>query len=183
MKIIAVVGLPGSGKSELIAHLIEKYHWPKVYFGDVTFCEMKRRDLPINEKNERMVREELREKFGKLHYAKKVIEEIRLLGDSEYVIVESLYMWEEYLKFKEEFGADFFTIAVHASPKTRYERLGKREYRSLTPEEVRSRDYAQIGNLSQGGPIAMADYMVVNEGSRDELVEQTNLVIKNINKK
>ncbi|NTU66436.1 MAG: AAA family ATPase [Candidatus Moranbacteria bacterium] len=182
MKIIAVIGLPGSGKSELISYLIEKYHWPKVYFGDVTFDEMKRRELPINEKNERMVREELREKYGKLHYADKVIEKIESLRGSEYVIVESLYMWEEYLRFKEEFGDDFVTIAVYASPKTRYNRLMNREYRPLTEEESKSRDYAQIGNLSQGGPIAMADYLVVNEGTKEELVEKTDKVIKNINK-
>jgi len=75
-KVIAILGLPGSGKTEAINYLIKKYGWPRVYFGDVTFDELKMRGLEINEKNERMVREDLREKHGRLHYATKVIEKI-----------------------------------------------------------------------------------------------------------
>jgi len=59
-KIIAVLGLPGSGKSEVINFLMKKYGWPKVYFGEPTFEELERLNLPITEKNERMARESLR---------------------------------------------------------------------------------------------------------------------------
>lgn len=41
--ILAIVGLPGSGKTEAIEYLKEKLGWPKIYFGDVTFDRMKER--------------------------------------------------------------------------------------------------------------------------------------------
>ena len=182
MKIIAILGLPGSGKSELISYLLKEYSLPKVYFGDVTFSEMERRGLLINEKNERIVREELRDKFGKLHYANEIIKKIKSLSKSDCVIVESLYTWDEYLKFKEEFGESFVTIAVYASPKIRYDRLENRKNRPLNSEESKSRDYSQIENLSQGGPIAMAEYMVINNGLKDELFIKAESIIKILTK-
>jgi len=170
--IFAVVGLPGSGKTEVINYLMEKYKWPKVYFGDVTFDEMKVRNLDINEKNERFVREDLRKMYGQLHYARKVIEKIEKIIDQENILVESLYSWEEYLEFKKEFGDDFRVLAVYSSPDSRIKRLGNRAKRPLTKEEVVSRDYAQIENLHQGGPIARADFTVINEGEMKDLYKQ-----------
>lgn len=178
--ILAVVGLPGSGKTEVINYLMGKYKWPKVYFGDVTFDEMKVRNLDINEKNERFVREDLRKQYGQLHYAKKVIEKIKELTDKQNVLVESLYSWEEYLEFKKEFGDDFRVIAVYSSPDTRIKRLGNRSKRPLTKEEVVSRDYAQIENLHQGGPIARADFTVINEGEMDDLYKQVDRIVPEI---
>lgn len=168
-KVIAIIGLSGAGKSEVVDHIIDAYGCPKVYFGDVTFDEMKRRGLRVNEFNERMVREGLREEFGSLVYADRVIEKIRTLNGDGPVLVESLYSWEEYLRFRAEFGDAFVTIAVHASPAIRYDRLKNRPKRPLTIEEARSRDYSQIENLHQAGPIAMADFLVVNEGTKEEL--------------
>lgn len=176
-KIIAILGLPGSGKSEAIEYLIKKYSWPKVYFGVVTFDEMKKRELEINEKNEREVRESLRAQFGQLIYAHRVIEKIENLGGDNNILVESLYSWPEYLEFKKKFNDDFITIAVYASPKIRYERLNKRPVRPLTPEECQSRDYAQIENLTQAGPIAMADYTVINETTMEYLYAQIDKII------
>jgi len=176
-KIIAVVGLPGSGKTEVIEYLMQKHKWPKVYFGDVTFDEMKARGLEVNEKNERIVREDLRVKFGRLHYASKVVEKIENIKENTNILVESLYDWKEYLFFKEKFGDDFVTIAVYTSPKTRYSRLANRPVRPLTFEEAQSRDYAQIENLFQAGPIAMADYTANNEGSKDNLYQQVDEII------
>lgn len=181
-KIIAILGLPGSGKTEAINYLIKKFNWPKVYFGDVTFDEMKRRGLEINEKNEREVREGLRAQFGQVIYARRVIEKIKNLPDEVNVLVESLYSWPEYLEFKKEFGDSFITIAVYASPKIRYERLGKRSVRPLTPQECQSRDYAQIENLTQAGAIAMTDYTAINEQSTENLYSQIDKIIEKINK-
>jgi dephospho-CoA kinase len=179
-KIVAILGLPGSGKTEAINYLIKKLNWLKVYFGDVTFDEMKSRGIEINEENEREVREGLRAQFGQLIYAQRVIKKIESLPDDKNVLVESLYSWPEYSEFKKKFGKDFITIAVYASPKIRYERLGKRPVRPLTPEECLSRDYAQIENLFQGGPIAIADYTVINEGSKKDLYEQVDRIINDL---
>lgn len=179
-KVIAILGLPGAGKTEVINYLIKKYNWPKVYFGEVTFNEVKRRRLEINEKNERMVREDLREKYGRLHYASQVIKKIEALPSSTDVLVESLYDWKEYLLFKEKFSGEFITIAIYASSETRYERLAKRPERTLTPEVAQSRDYAQIENIFQAGPIAMANYTINNEGTFKELYKQIDGIINKI---
>lgn len=176
-RIIAVLGLPGSGKSVVINYIMRVYGWPRVYFGDVTFDEVKRRGLEVNEANERLVREGLRAEFGMLVYAERVIEKIHALKGDKPVLVESLYSWQEYLRFKEVFGDMFKTVAVHAAPGLRYDRLSNRRERPLTMEEARSRDYSQIENLHQGGPIAMADYVVLNDGAPGKLVSQSDVIV------
>lgn len=181
-KIIVILGLPGAGKSEVINYLINKYKWPKVYFGEPTFDELRRRNLPFTEKNEKMAREGLRKKYGKLFYARQVIKKIKKIKDKSNVIVESLYMWEEYLEFKKVFGDKFMAIAVHASPEIRYARLKSRKDRPLSRKEAQSRDYSQIENLHQGGPIAMADFIIVNEGTKDKLKNNIDKIINKLKK-
>lgn len=169
--ILAIVGLPGAGKTEATNYLMSKTGWPKVYFGDVTFEEMKKSGLEINEENERKTREALRAEYGMGAYAKLSLPKIEeSLDQKGGVIVESLYSWEEYLIMKERFGADFRCLAILSSPAIRMERMLKRPVRPLrSPEEFTSRDYAQIGNSHQAGPIARSDYFIVNEGTMDEL--------------
>lgn len=170
--IIAVVGLTGSGKSETTNYILKKTGWPKVYFGQATFDEMARRKLEINETNERTVREELRKKYGMGAYAILNVPKIReFLKTSDGVVVESLYSWEEYIAIRKEFSNQFKVLAVWASPNVRIHRMESRPERRLTPAETESRDFAQIENLHQAGPIARADAMVINEGSLEELCQ------------
>jgi len=176
-KIVAVVGMPGSGKSEVVK-VLEEVHFLKVYFGEVVFERMKKEGLEINEKNERATREKLRKEGGMGVMAEKSLPKIEEKLKKGDVVVESLYSWEEYLILKEKYGKKFKVIAVYASPKTRYKRLGKRNVRPLTQEEARSRDYTQIGNLNTGGPIAIADFTIINEGSRKKLEKETKAFIK-----
>ena len=59
-KIIAVVGMCGSGKT-VATEAFEKAGYKKVYFGAITMDALKERGLPINEQNERIIREELKQ--------------------------------------------------------------------------------------------------------------------------
>lgn len=181
-KIIAVLGMPGGGKSEAIQYLQKKYEWPKVYFGDVTFNEMNKRGLERNQANERLVREDLRNMHGDDYYAKEVIKMIDALGDVPVVLVESFYSAAEYRTFKERFGDEFLTIAIHARPSIRYNRLTERTERPLSRQETEERDWAQLNRLTQGTPIALSDFMIVNEGSKDDLHGALDTVIEQLKK-
>ena len=167
-KIIAVVGMCGSGKSEAVKYFTDK-GFKKVYFGDVVITELKSRGLEINEKNERKIREELRVEFGMGVMAIKSIEKIREYFNTTDVVIESMYSWEEFKIIKEAFGDDFEVLAIYTTKGIRYERLGRREFRPLTNEEAMSRDLSEIENLDKGGPIAFADYTLINDSNLEEL--------------
>jgi len=177
LKIIAVLGMPGSGKSEAIEYLQRKYEWPKVYFGDVTFNEIEKRGLERTQANERLVREDLRNLHGEDHYAKEVVKMIDALGEVPIVLVESFYSAAEYRVFKERFGDAFVTVTIHARPSVRYSRLATRPDRPLSLQEAEERDWAQLTRLTQGTPIALADYIIVNQGTKEELQQELDQVV------
>ncbi|MDP3899990.1 MAG: AAA family ATPase [bacterium] len=180
--IIAIIGLPGSGKTVAIEYLMEKLHCPKIYFGDATFDELKKRRMEINETNERQIREELRAQHGMAAFATVNLPKIETaLETNDVVLIESLYSWEEYLKLKEKFGEQLNLITIYSSPKTRYARLVNRPIRPLTNEDARSRDHSQIENLHQAGPIAISDFTVINEGGVDDLHSALDAILKKFN--
>lgn len=178
--VLAIVGLPGAGKTEAIKYVVEKTGWPKVYFGNSTFDELKKQGLKVNEVNERKVREELREKFGMAAFAILSLSKIKKLYRDSSVILESLYSWEEYEVLSKEYKEAFMVLAIYASPRIRKQRLVTRRERPLTVEEFVSRDYSQIANLHQAGPIARADYIVINEGTFQDLRKNLDQVLKKI---
>lgn len=178
--ILAIVGLTGSGKTETVEYLMKKTGWPKVYFGDATFDEMKKNGLEINEANERKTREELRKNLGMGAYAILSLPKVKNFFETSSVFIESLYSWEEYLEVKKEFGGTFKVLAVFSPLEERIKRLENRPNRPLTREEVISREYSQIENLHQAGPIACADFTVINEGTREELYKKLDEVISKL---
>ena len=176
--VLAVVGMPGAGKSVAVEHILKRLAWPKVYFGGIVIDEIQKRGLEVNEANERKMREDLRTEHGMGAMAVLSLPKIKeLLAASPAVLIESHYSWEEYTVLKKEFGDAFKVLAMYASPQTRAVRLAKRPERPLTAEEVRSRDHSQIENLHQGGPIAIADFTVVNEGTFDDLYRALDQVL------
>lgn len=179
--VLALVGLAGSGKTEAMEYLVEKLKCPKVYFGDATFDEMRKNGLEINEANERKTREEIRSKYGMGAYAILSLQKVKDFYQENSVLVESLYSWEEYLEMKKEFGDSFKVLAIYASPDTRIKRLSDRPIRPLTKEELISRDYSQIENLHQAGPIARADWTIINEKTKKELYESLDEVLLELN--
>jgi dephospho-CoA kinase len=169
-RLIALVGLPGAGKTVVTEELV-RLGFQKIYFGELTFDKLKEEGLEVNETNERMMREKLRQVHGMAAYALLNIPKITAMLSHGDVMIESMYSWEEYLILKEQFE-QLEVLAIYAPPRLRYAWLAKRAYRPLREEEVRSREVAQIEKLHQAGPIAMADYTVVNTGTKSELIEE-----------
>lgn len=176
MKVVAIVGMAGAGKSE-VARVFEKHGFQKVRFGDITDEELKNKGLESDEKNECCIREQLRKKHGMAAYAKLNLPKIDSSLKSSNVVVDGLYSWEEYILLKEYYGRQFTTVAVWASPAARHARLADRKERPLTLEEAASRDKSEIENINKGGPIAMADFTIVNEVSLEKLEKETERVI------
>ena len=168
--------MAGAGKSE-VARLFARKGFVRIRFGDVTDDEVSKRGLVLNEANERSVRELLRKEHGMAAYAELNLPRIETALKTSGVVIDGLYSWEEYIHLKDHFGEDMCLVAVWASPATRYARLGRRRERPLTPEEAAGRDRAEIENLNKGGPIAVADFLVINESGLDDLARQTERII------
>ena len=176
MKVVSIVGMTGAGKSE-VARVFEENGFTRVRFGDVTDEEIRKRGLELDEKNERYIRELLRKEHGMAAYAKLNLPRIDSALRHSDVVIDGLYSWEEYTFLKTYYGEDFYVVAVWASPRTRYARLTSRLNRHLTLEEAASRDRAEVENINKGGPIAMADYTIINESSLENLKEEAKRII------
>ncbi len=174
---VALVGMPGAGKSEAAA-VFEKSDFSRIRFGNITDDEVRRRGLELNEQNEKIVREDLRKKHGMAAYAKLNIPKIDAALKNGNAVLDGLYSWEEYLLLKEKYEEQLKVVAVYSPPLLRYSRLAGRDVRPLTRKEAESRDRAEIEKLNKGGPIAMADCVIINEGTLDELQEQARKVIR-----
>ena len=177
-QIIAVVGLTGSGKTEATAAFIAA-GFSRVGFNDVFYEEFGKRNLEVNEPNERRVREEMRNKFGMEVMAVKALPKVEaLINQGKNVVVESLYSWAEYKVMKKRFGDQFRVLAIYAPPALRYARLSVRAVRPLTQEMASSRDYAEIEiPMEKAGPIAMADWTIQNVGSREDFLTEVKALV------
>lgn len=176
MQVASIVGMAGSGKSE-VARVFENNGFKKVRFGDITDEEVRNRGLKLNEENERLVRQQLRQEHGMAAYAELNLPKIDAMFKSSNVVVDGLYSWEEYTLLKSRYGNSFRVVSVWASPSTRYKRLGKRQVRPLTADEAASRDTAELENTNKGGPMAMADFTIINESSLKDLERETEKVL------
>lgn len=173
LKIIAFVGLTGSGKSTAVEHFTTK-GFPKVYFGGVILDAMKEAGIEITEQNERQFREDYRQKYGKDAVARKIVEQIHHLAEAgqHRIIADGIYTWTEYKIMKSEFPGELHVVATVAPRQLRYHRLSQRPVRPLTSTEAYARDTAEIENLEKGGPIAIADHYLINNGSIEHFDEQ-----------
>ncbi len=166
-KLVAVTGMPGSGKS-VVVEIFKEKGFNEIRFGDVTDKILKEKGMEINEENEARIRKEIREKYGMEAYAILNEEKIKEMLEKSSVVINGLRSYEEYLYLKRKYP-DMVLVGVHASQKTRIERIMKRKERNLSEEELKVRDYREIVDLHIGGSIAMSDIMIVNESSLEDL--------------
>ena len=95
------------------------------------------------------------------------------------VVIDGLYSYEEFEFLKKEYN-DLTLIAVETSAEKRYERLSKREIRSLTEKQAKQRDETEIEKLNIQKTIDSADFTLHNIFSEHELEEQIEKIIEKV---
>lgn len=172
IRTLALVGMPGSGKTLCAEHLQRKGYF-QFRFGGIVTDEVERRGLVINPENEKIVREELRANEGMDVMAKRALPKLQAaLETHQTVIIDGLYSFAEYKTLQQTFPESMVVVAIVAPRKLRYQRLAKRPIRPLTEAEAQARDWREIETIEKGGPIALADYTLVNDGTADVLLEK-----------
>ncbi|MBI2971847.1 MAG: AAA family ATPase [Candidatus Aenigmarchaeota archaeon] len=165
-KIIGIVGMPGSGKTEAL-HLFKSHGFPVFNMGDVvTRIEPAKRGIrELNEFVEQQIRTDLRRQYGKDAIAMLTSQEVEKI-DADVVVVAGIHSFPEIAYFKKKFGSDFVLIALEADGETRFKRLDSRKVRPLTREEFEHREINDRYDIPE--IVQQADYTVENEGTLRE---------------
>ena len=173
IKIIAFVGLAGTGKSTAVEYLTDR-NYPKVYFGGIILEEVAKRGLELTQENEQPIREELRATEGKDFVVKRIVKQIHdLINAGQHrIVADGLYSWTEFKVLKQEFPGELTVVAVVAPKHLRKHRLANRPVRPLNSDQVDRRDWAEIEGIEKGGPIAIADYYIHNDSDLEHFHQQ-----------
>lgn len=170
-KVVAVVGMCGTGKS-VVTEFLKQNGFSMIYFGGVVTGRVKEMGLPLTQENERPVREALRKEYGMAAMAIVSYPEIEEKIKKGNVVIDGLYSWDEYKFLKEKLGEKLILLSVVSDQKVRYERLKNRPIRPFTEEEAYKRDVTELETLAKGGPIAIADSFIYNNGTEEELIKK-----------
>ncbi len=178
-KIIAMVGMTGSGKSIASKHL-ESLGYQMIYFGGLTYERMQAEGIEYTVESDKQMRVQMRKDYGMGAYAILSMPKIKVALEKGDVVIDDLYSWAEYEELQKEFGDNIILICVVADKNIRYERLRTRETRSYTKEEAIGRDLNELGNLDKGRPISYADYFIFNNGTTEEYIKRLDEILKKI---
>lgn len=164
--VVCTVGLKGSGKS-VLSQAASELGYQVISLGDVVKKELSKLGVEPTDAALRSFSVEIRQKMGPAAVA--MLSQRLVKTDSTKVMFDGLRSLEEYRYFKQQYG-ECVLIAVHASPKTRFERLVMRG-RSDDPktfEDFCRRDEVEL-SFGMGSLLALADHHLVNEDiSEDE---------------
>ncbi|MCD6474064.1 MAG: flagellar hook-basal body complex protein FliE [Thermoplasmata archaeon] len=174
MKAIAFTGMPGAGKSEAVK-VAEEMGINVIKMGDVVRKEAKKKGLALTDENLGGLADEMRKKHGKEIWAKKCLEELK---GKDIVVIDGIRNIEEVEVFRQHIK-NFILVAIHASPKIRYERIARRRRTDDTEsiEKMKEREKREL-SWGLGDVIAMADIVIINEGDLEEFREKIKKLLK-----
>ncbi len=163
MKLIVTVGMPGSGKDELIG-VARSMGLAVLKMGDLVRAETRRRGLPVTNANVARVATEARDKQGPGVWAQRALPKLT----ETKMLVDGCRSDSEVTVFRHHFG-DLYVLGIYASPDTRYERMTSRSQADDGGDlqEFYDRDRREL-KWGIGNAFTLADGMLINEGSLDE---------------
>ena len=160
MKVLGIVGLPGSGKGEF-SKIAEQMGIPVVVMGDIIREEVRKAGLPPTGENMGIVSKNLREKHGMAAIAISCIPVVECI-DSDLVLIDGLRGDAEVRVLQDHFP-NFVLIAITAPDEMRCSRLCDRgrsdDITCISELHERDSRETSFGLLNA---VKMADYILEN---------------------
>ena len=123
ISVIAVCGLPGSGKGEF-SRIMGKYNIPILSMGDLVREELRNRNMEETPENVGKVAIDLREKFGDGVLAERLAPFVELkMVDNTLIVIEGMRGIAEYDIFKDLWPDRFKILAVECDVEVRWNRI------------------------------------------------------------
>lgn len=176
-KVVAISGMPGAGKG-VASEAGKQLGFDVLVLGDVIREETQRRGLEPTPRNMGTVMLQVREDEGAAAVAKRLLPKIEA-SRANLLIVEGVRSLSELAELKSKY--EVVMVAIHASPKTRFQRLLSRG-RSDDPktwEVFYERDDREL-KVGLGNVISLADIVVTNEGTIAELQEAVKAALSKL---
>lgn len=182
--IIGITGTLGAGKGTIVEYLQTKgfkHYSVRAYITQ----ELERRGLPINRDNMVAVGNDLREKNSPSYIVEQLFEGAKKEGGD--CVIESIRTPGEADALKNR--GEFYLLAVDATPRTRYDRIVKRQSAtdSVSLEEFIVAEQREMGSTDPnkqniGKCMGMADFLFENNGTFEELYKKIEEFLKKIEK-
>ena len=170
--------MPSSGKSTFLSVILER-RYPVLLMGDVIREEAEKQGLPPTAENLGSVAIEIRRREGRDAVARRCILKLnQAKHESPVVAIDGIRSLDEVETFRRVYR-NVALIAVHSSPETRFMRFSMR-HRSDDAESwelFRKRDLRELG-FGMGDAIAMADTIIVNESTLEDLKAESRKVLE-----
>ncbi len=176
--VVCVTGMPGAGKS-VFAEVSKDLGFEIFRMGDDVRMEAERRRIPPSDENLGAIMMQLRQSGGPVAIAVLCKRRIEKEASSELVLIDGIRNINEFHYYKKLGKA--VLVSIHTSPQSRFEFL-KARARSDSPSifasfEARDRRELAVGI---GEAIALADQVIINSGTLDELKDKAYEVLKSL---
>jgi len=176
MRILVTTGMPGSGKEEFLK-ICQARGAKIVRMGDMVREKAKEFGLEPSDASVGSLANEERKRYGMDIWAKRTIPFV----GGDFVVIDGTRGLDEIRAFKHAFGDALKTVAIHTSARTRFDRLMARSRpdQPTTRDEFDQRDRREL-EWGLGEAIALADYMIVNESTIQDLEGSVNTLLDRI---
>lgn len=181
--LLGITGTDGAGKGTVVDYLVQEKGFVRYHARALFLSEISKQGLEPTRANMRIVANQLRAQHGNDYIVRMFLEQANESND-EHIIIDSLRALAEAKTLRANGG---ILIAVDADQALRYERVQARRASSdhVTFEEFKEHEKLESNDPDPHGMqkqkvIEMADYILENNGTLEELHQQVEAVLNQI---
>jgi len=181
MIIIGITGTIGAGKGTIVEYLVKNKKFKHFSARDLIVEEVNKRGLENIRDNMVVVANDLRQKHGSSYVADELYR--RAVNFDNNCVIESLRTIGEIESLRSK--GIFVLLAVDADPKIRYERILERKmttddvsFEKFLEDEEKEMESDDPNKQNLKRCIQMADFVIDNNGSLNELHSKIEEILK-----